>query len=155
MQTIIVRPGNLYGPHDKFDPKKSKVVPSLISKIVKKNKTIDVWGDGKDLKDFLYIEDFCEALVKIIDIKKKMIKNYQVLNVAKGKSITILQILKILIKINKRKMNEVIFDKSKPTMIPKRQINISKIKKFINYKPRVSIEEGLTKTVSWYKKNYL
>ena len=58
MKTIVIRPGNLYGPYDKFDKEKSKVIPSLIRKIVEKQNPLEVWGDGKDLKDFLYIEDF-------------------------------------------------------------------------------------------------
>ena len=69
MKTIVIRPGNLYGPYDKFDKEKSKVIPSLIRKIVEKQNPLEVWGDGKDLKDFLYIEDFCNAVIKII--KKK------------------------------------------------------------------------------------
>jgi GDP-L-fucose synthase len=85
MQTIIVRPGNLYGPHDKFDPTKAKVIPSLIAKIVNRQNPINVWGNGKDLKDFLYIDDFCRALIKIINLNT----DFNIFNIASGKSITI------------------------------------------------------------------
>lgn len=148
MKTIVIRPGNLYGPHDKFDPKKSKVIPSLITKIVAKKNPINVWGDGKDLKDFLYIEDFCKILMKIIDKNK----NFETFNVASGKSVTIRKILKILIKLENIKKNKIFYDISKPTMIPKRLINISKIKKKFNFKPSVALEQGLKKTLNWYKK---
>ena len=66
MTTIIVRPGNLYGPYDKFDIEKSKVIASLIRKVVEKQNPINVWGDGEDLKDFLYIDDFIDGLNKIV-----------------------------------------------------------------------------------------
>lgn len=147
MKTIIIRPGNLYGPHDKFDPKKSKVIPSLISKVSAKQNPINVWGDGKDLKDFLYIKDFCDVVLKIIN----RAKNFETYNVASGRSVTIRKILKILIKIEKLKKSNIYYDSSKPTMIPKRLINISKIKKQFNFKPSISLEKGLAQTIRWYK----
>ena len=67
MKTLIIRPGNLYGPFDKFDWKKSKVVAATVRKVCEKQNHC-VWGDGKDLKDFLYIEDFVEAVIKLIKI---------------------------------------------------------------------------------------
>jgi GDP-L-fucose synthase len=148
MKTIIIRPGNLYGPHDKFDPKKSKVIPSLISRISARQDPINVWGDGKDLKDFLYIDDFCNILVKIIN----RVNSFEIYNVASGKSVTIQKILKILIKIENLNNNKIYYDVSKPTMIPKRLISIMKIKKQFKFKPSISLHEGLARTVKWYKK---
>ncbi len=149
MTTIIVRPGNLYGPHDKFDPQKSKVIPSLIRKVTSKKKLIEVWGDGKDLKDFLYIQDFCDALVKIIKNSKKS----EILNIASGKSITIKEIIHLLLKIENKKDRKIFYDKSKPSMIPKRMIDISKIKKKYKFSVTTTIKQGLKNTVNWYKKN--
>ena len=57
MNILIIRPGNIFGPNDKFDLVRSKVVPSLIRKFETK-KNIEIWGDGKDIKDFIYIDDF-------------------------------------------------------------------------------------------------
>ena len=65
MNILILRPGNIYGPHDKFDPVKSKVIPSLIRKF-EKRKIIEVWGDGNDIKDFIYVEDFVEIVLKLL-----------------------------------------------------------------------------------------
>jgi len=148
MKTIVVRPGNLYGPYDKFDPEKAKVIPSLITKIVNRQNPINVWGNGKDLKDFLYIDDFCRSLTKIINLNT----DFNTFNIASGKSITIKEVLKILMKIENLKNTRVFYDLSKPTMIPKRLISISKIKKEFAYKSLISIEEGLKRTLKWYKK---
>ena len=63
---IIVRPSNLFGPYDKFDPLRSKVIPALIRKFEKK-KIVEVWGSGKDVKDFLYIDDFVRNLLLVIE----------------------------------------------------------------------------------------
>ena len=63
MSILIIRPGNIYGPNDKFDPIRSKVIPALIRKF-EENKIIEIWGDGQDIKDFIYIDDF-ESTIKI------------------------------------------------------------------------------------------
>ena len=150
MKTIVIRPGNLYGPYDKFDKEKSKVIPSLIRKIVEKQNPLEVWGDGKDLKDFLYIEDFCNAVIKII--KKKSIDDLY--NIASGRAVTINQIISILLKNEKLKNIKIKYDTSKPTMIPKRLININKAKKKIGIINKTSINIGLEKTLKWYKGKY-
>ena len=54
METLVIRPGNLYGPYDKFNPSQSKVIASLTRKFFIKQNPIEVWGDGNDIKDFLY-----------------------------------------------------------------------------------------------------
>ena len=149
MTTIIVRPGNLYGPHDKFDVEKSKVIASLIRKVVEKQNPINVWGDGEDLKDFLYIDDFISGLKKIVF----NVNDFEILNLASGKGITIKEILNTIIKIEKAESLKVEFDKSKPTMIPKRLIDISKAKRIINFNPSINMSDGLLKTINWFKNN--
>ena len=150
MKTLIIRPGNLYGPFDKFDWKKSKVVAATVRKVCEKQNPIVVWGDGKDLKDFLYIEDFVEAVIKLIKIDTG---EFNVFNIASGKNITIRNLLKKLLVINKMKKWKVSFDKTKPSLIPVRKIDISKVKKFINWKPRTSFDKGLKFTLNWYNQN--
>ena len=62
MKTVVIRPGNLYGPHDKFTWTESKVIAALIRKSIERYDPLQVWGDGNDLKDFLYIDDFIDGL---------------------------------------------------------------------------------------------
>ena len=121
LQTIVIRPGNLYGPHDKFDPEKAKVIPSLIRKFLNNKKEINVWGDGKDVKDFMYIEDFCKIIFKI----SQKLNHSSIINVASGKNITIRDIIKKLEKITK-KNPKIIFDLSKPQMIKFRKFQLLK-----------------------------
>ena len=85
MVTLIIRP-NLWT-FDKFDMIKSKVIPSLIRKFCNKNGKVDV-SDGKDI-DFLYIDDFCDVLIKIINKSK----THNTFNVASGKSVSINHIM--------------------------------------------------------------
>ena len=63
METLIIRPGNLYGPFDKFTLKESKVIAALIRRSLEKENPFNVWGDGSDIKDFLYIDDFIEGML--------------------------------------------------------------------------------------------
>jgi GDP-L-fucose synthase len=151
MTTIVIRPGNLYGPHDKFDKNKSKVIPSLIKKVVEKENPISVWGNGNDLKDFLYIKDFAKSILKIL----QSVQHPEIINIASGKGVTVKTILSKIIKIEKLKNYKIYFDKSKPTMIPKRLISIKKAKKIINFYPTTNLDSGLKKTVTWYKKIFL
>ena len=150
MQTLIIRPGNLYGPYDKFSWEESKVIAATIRKVYEKHNPIEVWGDGKDIKDFLYIDDFIACLVKLI---KKNTGDFNIFNVASGKQTTIRMVLNKLIKIQKTKNTNIVYNKNKPSLIPVRKIDISKIRKFIGWYPKISIDRGLKKTLDWYKKN--
>jgi GDP-L-fucose synthase len=144
----IIRPANLYGPYDKFDPTRSKVIPALIRKFERQN-TIEVWGSGKDVKDFLFIEDFVVNLLKVLE----KINKFSILNICSSNSISLHKILNILKKIHKPKIKKIIFNKTKPSMIPFRKISNNKIKNLIKFKLFNSLEEGIVKTVEWYKKN--
>ncbi len=143
---LILRPSNLYGPYDKFDKLNAKVIPSLIRKF-NNHKKVEIWGDGKDIKDFLYIEDFVKILSLLIKIKKK----YLVLNVGSGKSI---KLMKVISTINNHfKNRNFYFKKNSPKMIPVRKINTNKLKKFIKLKFNYNLASGIDKTINWYKKN--
>ena len=146
---IIVRPSNLFGPYDKFDPVRSKVIPALIRKFEKK-KIVEVWGSGKDVKDFLYIDDFVRNLLLVIE----KINKFTIINISSSNSVSLTQIIHILKKIYKKKNRKIILNKNKPSMIPFRKISNKKIKKLINFKIRFSLEMGIKETIKWYKKNY-
>jgi len=150
MKTLIIRPANLYGPYDKFDWEESKVIAATVRKFYEKHNPIEVWGDGNDIKDFLFIDDFVDCINELINKDTGL---FNVFNVASGKQTTVKMILNELSKIKKIKKLKIIYDKNKPSLIPVRKINISKIKKFISWHPKTSIQTGLKKTINWYKKN--
>ena len=146
METLIIRPGNLYGPFDKFTLKESKVIAALIRRSLEKENPFNVWGDGKDIKDFLYIDDFIEGMLMAFC----SIKGHEVVNIASGKPISIEEVLYKILYISDHKEAKVNFDLTKPTMIPKRLIDISKIREKTDWFPKTSIDEGLKKTIEWY-----
>ncbi len=149
--TIIVRPSNLYGPYDKFDKKRSKVIPALIRRSLDKESPFVVWGDGNDLKDFIYIDDFIDGLINAA----KKLTSFNVVNLGFGEPVTIKQILHEVLESTNFKNPELFFDTSKPTMIPKRIVDISKAKRLINFKPKYDIKNGIKETVKWYNSFFI
>ncbi len=150
MTIIIVRPSNLYGPYDKFDKYKSKVIPSLIRKF-EKDKIIEVWGNGKDHKDFLYIEDFVDGLILIT----KKINDFSIINISSGKSISLNKIINFFIKFYKKNKCDVKYNELMPSMIPFRKISNKKFLRLSTFKFKTTIQSGLIKTIKWYRKAYL
>ena len=142
----IVRPANIYGPYDNFNPDNAMVIPSLIYKAFKSKRVLKVWGNGKPRRDFMFSEDCAEAMKLVL---KKNI-NYPV-NLGSGYGISIKKIAEIIKKnINRNLEIEWQSKKSKGDNI--RVLSIQKLKK-IGFKPRYSLEEGIKKTIDWYKIN--
>lgn len=150
MKTVVVRPGNLYGPYDKFDWEKSKVIPALIRRAIEKHDPFVVWGDGMDLKDFLYIDDYIDGMM----LAMEKINKFQPINIASGQAVTIRDVLNKILLAADYPNAPVEYDTSKPTMIPKRLIDNTLAKNLLGWSPRVSLEEGLKKTVGWYLEAY-
>ena len=147
MHTVIVRPANVYGPRDDFDWETSHVLPALIRRVVERHDPIKVWGDGKDIKDFIYVEDLVNGLISAMD----KIDGYDVVNLASGKEYCLRDLLNIMIRLDGFENARLEFDATKPTMIPKRLINPSKAKKILEFEAKTPIEEGLRKTIEWYR----
>jgi len=145
---LIIRPSNIYGPYDKFDKDKSKVIPSLIRKCIESKKTLNVWGDGSDIKDFVYVDDLIELTYKLFKLKNLFL----IVNICSSKPVVMKEIIyKIKNIINKNL--EIKFEKSEYRMIPVRKVSNKLLKKLINYKLKFSIERGLRETIKWYKLN--
>ena len=125
---------------------------AIISKIIKldKNDKLEVWGDGKEKRDFLHIHDFLIALDMIIN--KQKIK-YEIFNVCYGKQFSIRE---ILFKLQKRGVlkNKVIFLKDKPTIKVNILVSNSKIKRTIGWKPSFRLDDSIIDTFDWVKNHY-
>ena len=150
MDVLVVRPGNLYGPFDKFTKSESKVIASLIRKAVEGQNPLEVWGDGHDIKDFLYVDDFVEGMIAAF--RSPNITGP--VNIASGVEVTIREVIKIILKITENSDGKVSFDASMPSMIPVRRISISKIKSSTGWEPSTDLRSGLEKTINWYKSYY-
>ena len=150
MVTVVVRPGNLYGPFDKFTLKESKVIAALIRRAIEREDPFVVWGDGLDIKDFLYIEDFIDGLVLAFE----HMNDFQPVNIASGQPVTIRDALDIILDAADYKNISIKYDSSKPTMIPKRMIDIRRISEITKWSPNTNLKDGIQKTVDWYRETY-
>lgn len=147
MKTVVVRPANIYGEFDDFEWETSHVIPALIRKTVERQDPLEVWGDGNDLKEFIYIGDFIDGML----LAMEKLEDFTPINIAAGRPVTVREILSILLRLDGYENAQVVFDGSKPTMIPKRLIDPSLAAKLLDFRARISLEEGLARTIAWYK----
>tara|TARA_B110000438_G_C15739248_1_gene617706 strand:- start:45 stop:983 length:939 start_codon:yes stop_codon:yes gene_type:complete len=145
-----LRHTNIYGPHDKFEKQNSHFMAAAISRSNHSSKKLVVWGEGNEKRDFLYIDDFCSAIKKIID--KQKVK-FDLLNISYGKSFSVGEIVKIIKSIMKKNY-KISFDKSKPSIKINILVDSSKMIKNYAWKTQNSLSTGIKKTVLWYKSNY-
>ena len=146
----LLRHSNIYGPFDKFDLEKSHVFGATINKVVNTKETfLKVWGDGKEKRNFLYISD----LVSFIDLVLNKQKSYfEIYNLGSNKSISINDLVKNVIKLSKKKL-KIKNLKNKPTLKTSIEISSLKAKKEIGWRQKISLKEGILKTLNWYKSN--
>lgn len=151
---------NLYGPHDNFDVNTSHVIPSLIAKIhkakVDNSKTVKIWGTGKPKREFLYVDDAADAIVKMMNVSKFRYNNLCKkdgihINIGYGKQISISELSNTIAKTVKY-TGKIIFDKNYPDGTPAKILDSSKIHK-IKWKPKTKLEKGIKKTYSFYLKS--
>ncbi len=142
----IVRPANIYGPGDNFDPNNAMVIPSLMARIAGGENPMKIWGDGSAIRDFAYSRDVAEGIVLALFHGT----GGGFVNLGSGVGCTIRELVETLQKVIGFEFE---FDKSKPSGFPKRVMDISLAKKMINYDPTVSLEDGLRMTWDWYCKN--
>jgi GDP-L-fucose synthase len=147
MKTVVVRPANIYGEYDDFEWQTSHVIPALIRKVVERHDPVEVWGDGNDLKEFIYVKDCVEGLL----LAMQRLEGFEPVNIAAGRPCTVREVLRMLLAIDGYEDAKVVFDASKPTMIPKRLIDPSKAERLLGFKARTGMEEGLARTVAWYR----
>jgi len=150
MQTVIVRPANLYGPYDKYDLDKCHVTPASVIKVATKLNPIPVWGDGTEIRDLLYVEDFVEALQVIMEKEE----NHEIYNVGSNSGYSVNQVINVLKEIEGLD-SPIEYVNNKAPMIPVRLIDSFKIFDKLGWSAKTTIYEGLEKTINWYKNEYL
>jgi GDP-L-fucose synthase len=143
----VVRPCNVYGPGDNFDPDNAMVIPTLMYRIFNKENPVAVWGDGSAIRDFAFSRDVAEGTILAL---YHGTKGHPYVNLGSGKGYTIKELVEALhsfLDFN------YIFDTSKPSGFPKRVMDISLAREVIDYNPTTSLSDGLKETWEWYMKN--
>lgn len=142
----VVRPCNVYGPGDNFDPVNAMVIPSLMYRIYHKEDPVTVWGDGSAVRDFAYSADIAEGVILALHYGT----GSDFVNLASGQGYSIRDLVETLQSFLGFNYE---FDTSKPSGFPRRVMDISLAKELIHYKPETSLLEGLQNTWQWYVEN--
>ncbi len=143
----IVRPANVYGPYDNFDPANAMVIPSLIRRALDGENPFTVWGDGSAIRDFIHTKDVAQGMMLAMENGLG-----QPLNLGSGEGVSIKRIVEIVVG-NMEVKPKIVWDTSKPTGDKKRLMDMSRAKNLLGFKPKISIEEGIKETMEWYLKN--
>src|SRR5947208_6432660 len=148
--SIVLFPVNLYGPRDNFDLQTSHVIPALIRKCLEAKRrgdpNIEVWGDGSPTREFLYVEDAAEGIC----LAAERYTSSEPVNLGSGMEISI----KDLVHTIKRMTGftgEIIWNTAKPNGQPRRSLDTSRAEKNFGFRAKTSFEEGLRRTIEWYK----
>lgn len=150
MTTIVIRPANIYGPFDDFAWETSHVVPALIRKVVERHNPIEVWGDGTEIKDLIYVDDSVDGIL----LAMEKINTFDTINIGTGIPVTIKDALTAALEADNYQNVKITFNASKPTMIPKRLIDVSKARQDLGFEAKTKLKDGIKKTLEWYKDNY-
>lgn len=142
----VVRPCNVYGPGDNFNPDSAMVIPTLMYRIYQKEDPVIVWGDGSAVRDFAYSRDVAEGVILALYYGTQG----GFVNLGSGKGYSIRELVETLhsfIDFNYK------FDTTKSSGFPRRVMDISLARKLIHYNPTTTLRDGLKETWDWYVKN--
>ena len=149
---IYLLPVNLYGPRDNFDDRSSHVIPALIKKCVEAKEkgldSIEVWGTGKATREFFYVEDAAEAIA----LAAERYDGTEPVNLGAGFEISIKDLVELIAKLTGFE-GKIVWDSSKPDGQPRRCLDTSRAKEYFGFQAHTNFEEGLKKTIDWYKEN--
>ncbi|MDA9639774.1 NAD(P)-dependent oxidoreductase [SAR116 cluster bacterium] len=146
MDYSIVRPCNVYGPGDNFDPENAMVIPTLMARIANGENPVKVWGDGSSIRDFAFSRDVAIGTIQAIASGT----GGRYINLGSGVGVSIRQLVETLAEFIDFKYE---FDASKPSGFPRRVMDISLARGMIGYNPSTTLKSGLEETWHWYLKN--
>lgn len=149
---VMLFPINLYGPRDNFDLEDSHVIPAMIRKFVdakeRGEKKVVLWGDGSPTREFLYVEDAAKAFC----LAAESYDDPDPVNVGSGVEVSIRDLATTVAKACAYE-GEIVWDGSKPNGQPRRQLDTTRARERFGFSARVSLAEGLERTIAWYRAN--
>jgi GDP-L-fucose synthase len=149
---IFLLPVNLYGPRDNFDLETSHVIPALIRKFLdaqtRKEKQVELWGDGSPTREFLYVEDAAEGVV----LAAESYDGPEPVNLGSGNEISIKDLAKMIARFTGY-AGEFVWNTNKPNGQPRRLLDVSRAEESFGFRAGTDFEEGLRKTIAWYRQH--
>ena len=144
-----IRHSNIYGPHDKFDLDKSHVFGATITKVLTAEDKITVWGTGEEARDLLYVDDLVDFVQKAIAGQKE---KFSIFNAGKGQAVSIKELVRKIVEESGKNI-AIEHDLSQPTIKTSLFLDCTKAETELGWKPAVSLDEGIRKTIDWWRKH--
>ncbi len=149
VDTISLILSNMYGPGDHFDPVRSHALGALIKKMVDAKEQsapfVTVWGSGKPVREWLFVEDGAEALIRALEIEPYL----DPINIGVAQGVSVKELAN-MIKIEVGYEGELRFDLSKPDGAAYKTVDGTQGKKLLGWQPQVTLSQGIRRTVGWY-----
>lgn len=145
LKVAIIRPSGSYGRYDNFDENTSHALPAIMKRALSGTDPLVVWGDGMDVRDYVHASDIARGL--LLAVEKYLVCDP--INIASGVPCTTKELAQTILDVIGSKAR-LEFDKSKPTALRERRVDITKAKRLLGYVPTVSLREGLADTIDWY-----
>lgn len=159
LRSAYVLPVNLYGPNDNFNLNSSHVIPALIRKCVEAldagADTIEVWGTGSASREFLYVDDAAEGIIRAAEAMNEPIP----INIGASFEIKIRDLVELIAMLTgfapsaAELASKIRWDSSKPDGQPRRCLDTGRAKKLLNWQAEVGFEEGLSRTIAWFREH--
>jgi len=150
LKSSYLVPINLYGPHDHVDPQNAHVVASLVRRFVEAERArspeVVCWGTGSPTRDFLYVDDGAEGVLLAAEKLTEPIP----INLGTGRETPIRELAEGIARAVGYQ-GRVVWDTTKPDGAPRRALDISRARTVLGWYPKVSLEDGLARTVAWYR----
>ena len=150
LDSAVVVPVNLYGPHDNFDPRTSHVIPALIRKCLEAkargDRSITCWGTGGASREFLYVDDAAEGLIRAAE----RLSEPEPVNLGTGREITIRALVELIARLCEFD-GDIEWDTSKPDGQPRRCLDVTRAAERLDFRATVDFETGLKRTIDWYR----
>ncbi len=149
---IYLLPVNLYGPRDNFDLETSHVIPALIRKMIEAQQRGDekvvLWGDGSPTREFFYAGDAARGIV----LAAERYNGSEPVNLGAGMEISIKDLANLIAELTGFE-GEIVWDTSKPNGQPRRGLDVSRAKEYFGFEAQTPFEEGLRRTIAWFREN--
>ena len=143
----VLRHSNNYGPYDKFDLEKSHVFGATMSKVLTAaNGKVNVWGDGEEERDLLYISDLVSAVKLSIERQQA---GFDLFNVGLGSTVTVNELVRKIIACSGRDL-QIEHDRSKTSLQSRFCLDCRRANEILGWRPQVSLDEGIRRTMDWY-----
>jgi GDP-L-fucose synthase len=142
----VVRPSNVYGPYDDFNPRTAQIIPSLIHKALNERECIEVWGDGSAVRDFIFSEDVAYWMLEALEHAPS---NYPI-NLGSGRGVTIKETAESIIKLVNPSLG-IKWKTDAPTGDPIRVLSVARAREVLGFLEKTTLVDGLSKTINWYQ----